>query len=116
MIKVPSRTMDCRVHTVLTGQVNACRDRDVAEANERVGSMLIERGGEVLWRIVPEYTRHVDEVIKLFPDSIVNIIRYPSVGWTVYIRHDAIVAEGMGPTCALAAVSAAVDYFRKKNG
>jgi hypothetical protein len=66
----PSRHLDCAMHEVLTGDLCCCKDDVMKRANWRVGRMLTEGGGELLWREVPCYSRIFDEIAGAVPKDL----------------------------------------------
>lgn len=70
-----SRELDVRLHEVLTGEINMCKDYGQKLLMTERGQILREHSGELRWYEVPLYTDHLQTICSMFPDDAVVTIR-----------------------------------------
>jgi hypothetical protein len=73
----PSRELDARLHEVLTGEINMCKDVGIKLNNLEHGRLLLEKGGELRWFDVPEYTGRLECIAAMFGDHTLRLCRVP---------------------------------------
>ena len=136
-LKEPSRLMDCRLHEVITGQIDVQTDREAcgermgwsrAIAREH-GDMLVELGSERCRIRVPTYTWRLHNAIKLIPGHLSFAISFVPKGhvlfdsipsmmqWAAFIRDerfDPIETAHHDSRPAFAVCELAVAWARRK--